>query len=149
MNFSNNTLALPWKLNVRTYSPRRVSLCRTRNTYSTEKKRIPWIILKIKIFLHLKDYCKNQSINSLHKLEFIWKNIFPYEGKRMINPRICYANEPGFGACVLPYFKANILVAFLHEARFVDRLRRKYACSEARFICITDSRIYHLVTGRK
>lgn len=26
------TLAMPWKLNVSTYSPRRVSLCRTRNT---------------------------------------------------------------------------------------------------------------------
>lgn len=26
------TLALPWKLNVSTYSPRRDSLCRTRNT---------------------------------------------------------------------------------------------------------------------
>lgn len=26
------TLAMPWKLNVSTYSPRLVSLCRTRNT---------------------------------------------------------------------------------------------------------------------
>ena len=66
----------------------------------------------------------------------------------MIDPGIRYANEPGFGACVLPYFKANFLATF-HEARSVDGLRRKYACSEASFICITDSRIYHLVTGRK
>lgn len=29
---SPHTLAMPWKLNVSTYSPRRVSLCRTRNT---------------------------------------------------------------------------------------------------------------------
>lgn len=29
---SRRTLAMPWKLNVSTYSPRRVSLCRTRNT---------------------------------------------------------------------------------------------------------------------
>lgn len=31
------TLALPWKLKVRTYSPRRVSLCRTRKT--------PWLAI--------------------------------------------------------------------------------------------------------
>ena len=31
----------------------------------------------------------------------------------MIDPRIRYVNEPGFGACVLPYFKANFLAAFL------------------------------------
>ena len=28
------------------------------------------------------------------------ENTFLYEGEQMIDPRICYANEPGFGACV-------------------------------------------------
>ena len=29
------------------------------------------------------------------------EKLFP-TGKQVIDPRICYANEPGFGACVLP-----------------------------------------------
>ena len=57
----------------------------------------------------------------------------------MINPRIRYENEPGFGAYVLPNFKA------IFWPCFVDGLRRKYACSEAIFICITYSRIYIII----
>ena len=30
----------------------------------------------------------------------------------MIDPRILNANEPGFGACVFPYFKANFFGSF-------------------------------------
>ncbi len=61
--------------------------------------------------------------NSVLQLEFIWKKIFPYEGKQMIDPRIYYANEPGFRACILPYFKANFFATF-HQPRFVDGSKR-------------------------
>ena len=65
----------------------------------------------------------------------------------MIDPRIRYVNEPGLGAYILSYFKANFLAMFLHEAGFNDGKKRKYACFEARFICITDSRIYEGCDG--
>ncbi len=50
------------------------------------------------------------------------EKLFP-TGNQMIDPRICYANEPGFMHVYFPLYP-----------------------SQARFICITDSRIYHLFT---
>ena len=63
----------------------------------------------------------------------MWKNIFPYEGKQMIDPRIRYANEPGFMHAHFLISKPIWLLftnqypdfeRFLHEARFADGLRR-------------------------
>ncbi len=42
----------------------------------------------------------------------VYKQRILIRGKQMIDPRIRYANEPGFGACILPYFKANFLATF-------------------------------------
>ncbi len=37
-----------------------------------------------------------QNYYTRHVRDVGCKNIFPYEGKQMIDPRIRYANEPGF-----------------------------------------------------
>ncbi len=69
----------------------------------------------------------------------------------MIYLRIRYANEPVFTHVQRPTFKANFLAMFhqpirlLCEAWFAVRLRRPLHMREAGFICISDSRIYHLL----
>ncbi len=73
----------------------------------------------------------------------------------MIDLGIRCANELGLTHEKRPYFKSKCFGyvsrtnRLLREARFVDGLRRPLLMCEARFICITDSRTYHLVTDRK